>query len=82
MNFRGNNQQVDLKGFPLEGRDNHSFVEVKWTSEMEKKFYLHMHKDPQAALHDYIRFFNIICEHERVMQGHDDEPDDEDLMLV
>jgi hypothetical protein len=67
----------------LDGKDNHSFVHVTWVTKMEKKFYLH--RSSTAAnneLFHFIKYYNQICEDERNEEGHDDEPEDETLLLV
>ncbi len=66
---------------PIYGKDNHSHVSVTWVSNMEKKFYIHSSHQSIQELYVKMQYYNKICEDVRVMEGHDDEPEDEISLL-
>jgi hypothetical protein len=68
--------------FLIDGKDNHSHVIVKWSSNLEKKFYIHEGSDSINSLYERIRFYNRICEDDRNWDNQDDEPEDETLLLT
>lgn len=66
----------------LDGASNHSFAKITWVTDMEQKVFVHMFPDVNIYLSEYIRRYNLVCENQRISEGHDDEPEDETAYLL
>lgn len=82
MKFKNAQTDLDIKLIPITGKDNHSHVTIRWSSKMEKKFYIHQSKNPIEDLYAKIKYYNEICEDDRNWDNQDEEPEDEISLLT
>ena len=85
--FESKNKQKSLhpnheyKIHQIMGVDNHSYVSHKWLNDMEYKFYLHDSKYCIRKMNEDMAILNDICDNQRIIDGYDDELEDEDKEL-
>jgi hypothetical protein len=82
MAFKNAQTDLDLKLFPIMGKDNHSYIQVNWITKMEKKFYIHHSANAIEELYAKIKYYNEICEDDRNWDNQDEEPEDEISLLT
>lgn len=66
----------------LDGLENHSYAKITWVTKMEKTFLLHSSHEDVRQMYIAINHYNAICEDQRNIEGHDDEPEDEVALLI
>jgi hypothetical protein len=85
--FYGKNKQKNLnpnfevKLKQISGVNNHSFVKHTWLNNYEYKFYIY-DKNDVKKMFDNMGFINILCENQRAIEGHDDELEDEEKIIM
>ncbi len=80
--FKNAQTDLEVKLFPITGKDNHSHIIVRWVSKMEKKFYIHDSPNAMEELYAKIKYYNEICEDDRNWDNQDEEPEDEISLLT